>query len=175
MLDGKMTVIATVDASGKTTCAMPIDEGGVTQGLEDCVSARFATMTFDRGEPWTMAVPIALRSGKLGLGERVTQVTGIESVETHRMPDAFEELEVLTPKLEGCIHQLDAGSGVKAIVVGARVALDGRTQCAVASPRSGTLPSKISSCMTDVFSKAKFPPPKGGPGTIHVPMQLTER
>jgi hypothetical protein len=175
MLDGKLTLNASVDATGRTTCTIPTDDTGLTQEVEDCMSARLTAEKFDPDAMWTAVVPIAVRGGVVGLGERATGTAGIESVETHRMPDAFEVLESLVPELQSCIRELDKSTGVQTIIVGARVGLDGRPTCALASPNAGVLPPKISACATSAFASAKFPPPKGGPGLVLVPIRLSRR
>lgn len=53
------------------------------------------------------------------------------------MPDAFDALDALVPELERCVGELDRGSGVRRVIVGVRVARDGRTRCALATSSSG--------------------------------------
>jgi hypothetical protein len=172
MLDGKLTLNASFDASGKAACAIPTEASGITQAVEDCMSARLGAESFGPGEPGTEIVPIVLKGGVLALGDRSANVSTLESVETRRMPDAFEVLESLVPKLSACLHDLDRSSGIKSIVVAANIGTNGRARCALVSPATGTLPPKVSSCAVDVFDQAKFPPPKGGPGVILVPLNL---
>ena len=172
MLDGKLTLVASIDARGKTTCAIPIDDTGLTQEVEDCMSARFTKESFEADLPWAAALPIAVRGGKVVLGAPSSNVMAIESVETHRMPDAFDTLEALVPDLLACARDRDPSAGVRGMIVGARVATDGRTQCAVATATSGALPAKTSACATGVFERAKFPPPKGGTGLVLVPVRF---
>jgi hypothetical protein len=172
MLDGKLTLNASVDATGKPLCVIPTEDKGLTQEVEDCMSARLANERFDAGAPWAIAIPIAVRAGKVGLGSRETAALALESVETHRMADAFETLESLEPALQACVRELDRSSGVRSIVVGARVATDGRTQCALASGSPTAVPEKTADCAAGVLRQAKFPPPTGGPGLILVPIAL---
>lgn len=171
MLDGRLTLNASIDAAGKTTCVIPSHDTGLTHEVEDCMSARFATETFDEGTPWSASVPIVLRAGALALDTRPPEAAGIDSIETYRMPDAFEVLESLVPELEACIRGVDRSSGLRSVLVGARVGADGRTQCAVAST-SGTLPQEVGDCSAGVLRAAKFPAPKGGAGLVLVPITL---
>jgi hypothetical protein len=171
MLDGKLRLNASIDAAGKTTCVIPSHDTGLTHEVEDCMSARFAAETFDGGAPWSTSVPVVLRAGALSLDTRAPEAAGIESLETYRMPDAFEVLESLVPELEGCIRGVDRSSGLRSVLVGARVGADGRTQCALAST-SGTLPPEVGDCSAGVLRAAKFPAPKGGSGLVLVPITL---
>lgn len=173
MLDGKLTLNASIDASGKTTCVIPSDHTGLTQDVEDCMSARFAAETFDAGAAWSAVVPIVLRAGVLHRGESAGDAAVIESVETVRMPDAFDALEALEPALQACIRSADAGAsgGVHGLLVGARVSADGRPQCALATS-SGPLPASVGECASAVLRNAKFPPPKRGSGIVLVPINV---
>ncbi len=172
MLDGKLTMNASIDAAGTTTCVIPTDDTGLTQEVEDCMSSRFAAQSFEAGSSWSVSVPIVVRAGKVQLGASGSDALGFESVETHRMPDAFEALEALVPELEACAREIDRSSGVRTMMVGARIAMDGRTQCALASASSGVLPANAADCAAGVLRSATFPPPKGGPGLVLVPIRL---
>jgi hypothetical protein len=173
MLDGKLTLNASVDASGKATCSIPTDDTGLTQEVEDCMSARLAAQSFDEGAPFSPSVPVVVRAGKVQLGARAASESfGIESVETHRMPDAFDVIESLSSELAACLHGLDRSSGVRRLMVGARVATDGRAQCALASAPAGDLPPAVADCAAGVLRRAKFPPPKGGEGLVLVPLNV---
>jgi hypothetical protein len=174
MLDGKLTLNASFDASGKATCAIPTEVTGITQEVEDCMSDRLAAASLGSGEPFTEVVPVVLHGGKLGLGERDGSAT-LESVETRRMPDAFDVLESLVPQLERCIHSLDRSSAIRSIVVAANVGSSGKAQCVLASPSSGGLPESVSACARAAFESAKFPPPTRGSGVILVPLNLVSR
>lgn len=172
MLDGRLTLNASIDASGKATCVIPSDDTGLTQEVEDCMSSRFAKETFESAvAPWSAALPIVVRGGVVQLGDRPPAAIGIESIETYRMPDAFEVLESLVPELEACMNGLDASGGLRSVLVGARVGADGRTQCALAST-SGSLPADVGDCAAGVLRGARFPPPKGGCGLVVVPITL---
>ncbi len=175
MLDGKLTMSATIDAAGRTTCVIPVDDKGLTQEVEDCMSARFAAERFGEGPATTVEVPVVVRGGKVSLGSQTRTEGGLDSVETHRMPDAFEEIETLLPELQTCTRRIDRNSAVRSLVVGARVGTDGRTSCALASGAPTALPADVADCAADVFRRAKFPPPTGGPGLVLVPIRLQRR
>ncbi len=171
MTDGKLTLNASIDTTGKTTCVIPSDHTGLTQDVEDCMSARFTAEKFDAGPAWSAALPIVLRGGKLARGESAPDTAVIESVETIRMPDAFEAVEALEPALQACIRKNDAASGAHGLLVGARVGADGRTQCALATS-TGALPAGVGECASGVLRGAKFPPPKRGSGIVLVPINV---
>jgi hypothetical protein len=165
MLDGKLTLNASIDAAGTPTCVIPSDHTGLTQELEDCMSARFAKEKLETGAPWSVSVPIVLRGGTLSLGQPKAGAIAIESVETVRMPDAFDVLEAIEPDLQACVR----GSATRSLLVAARVGADGRPQCALATSR-GALPAKVGECAANVLRGAKFPPPKRGSGLVLVPI-----
>jgi hypothetical protein len=170
MLDGKLTLNASIGGAGLPTCVIPSETTGVTQDVEDCMSARLGREKFEDGAPWSASVPIAIRGGKLQLGERKSSSVTIDSVETVRMPDAFEVLESLEPGLQACVRPAKA-SGVKSMLVAARVGADGRVQCALASS-PGVLPPDIGDCAAGVLRSATFPAPKRGSGLVLVPIIL---
>jgi hypothetical protein len=171
MVNGKLTLNASIDASGTPLCVIPSDHTGLTQEVEDCMSARFAAHRLPAGAPWAASVPVLVRDGAVQLGERASDLAALDSVETFRMPDAFDTLESLEPALQACMRSLDRQSGVKAVLVGARVGVDGRPQCALATSR-GALPPSVADCAAGVLRGAKFPPPKRGAGLVLVPIGL---
>jgi len=168
MLDGRLTLDASIDATGVPTCVIPSDDRGLTQDVEDCMSARFAKERFGDGAPWSASVPIVVRAGTVTLGERKPASLTIESVETVRMPDAFDVLESLEPALHACVRGADQ-DGLKSMLVAARIGADGRAQCALASS-PGVLSPSVRECATGVLRAAKFPPPKRGSGLVLVPI-----
>jgi hypothetical protein len=172
MVNGKLTLNASIDATGKAVCVIPSDHTGLTQEVEDCMSARFAAKRLGPGAPWSASVPVAVRGGAVQLGERASATNTIESVETFRMPDAFDTLEALEPALQACVRDLGPGDRVKGLLVGARVNADGRTQCALATSR-GVLPASVADCAAGVLRGAKFPPPKRGAGLVLVPIAFS--
>lgn len=171
MLDGKLTLNASVDASGKPTCVIPSYATGLTHEVEDCMSARFLEGSFAAtGAPWSAALPVVVRQGMVKLDDAAPAATGFESIETYRMPDAFEVLESLVPALQGCMQEAEKSSRLRSVLVGARVGTDGRAQCALAT--SASLPPKVSECAAGVLRGAKFPAPKGGAGLVLVPISV---
>lgn len=175
MLDGRLTMTASIDASGRTACVVPTGVSGLTRDVADCMSARFDAERFGEGPQATASVRVAVRGGKVEPDTRARENNLLESVETYRMPNAFDVLESLVPELQTCVHGLDPASGVRSVLVGARVAPDGRTQCAVASGWPSALPASAEECATRTFRRATFPPPAGGPGIILVPIALVGR
>ncbi|MDB4938734.1 MAG: hypothetical protein JWP87_5706 [Labilithrix sp.] len=171
MTDGKLTLNASLDAHGKPMCVIPSEHTGLTQEVEDCMSAHFLTTSFDDGAPPAAVVPVVIRAGAVKLGEPTSGAAKIESVETVRMPDAFDVLESLEPELQACVRSIDKSSGLTGLLVGARVGADGRAQCALATS-SGPLPPAVSDCAAGVLRGAKFPPPKKGSGVVLVPIGL---
>ncbi len=175
MTDGKLTLNASIDDTGRTTCVIPSEHAGLTQEVEDCMSARFAAETFDAGSPWSAVVPIVLRAGVLHRGANARDAAVIDSVETVRMPDAFDVLEGLEPALQACMRSADArAGGAHGLLVGARVGADGRPQCALASS-TGSLPPSVGECAAAVLRNARFPPPKRGSGIVLVPINVVLR
>jgi hypothetical protein len=172
MTDGKLTLNASIDASGKATCVIPSDHTGLTQDVEDCMSARFTAEKFDPGAAWSAAVPIVLRGGVLARGESAPDTAVIDSVETIRMPDAFEAVEALEPALQACIRGGNGSGSVRSLLVGARVGADGRAQCALVSKGGAPLPASVADCASGVLRAAKFPPPKRGSGIVLVPINV---
>jgi hypothetical protein len=171
MVDGRVTLNATVDASGKPSCAIASGATGLTQEVEDCMAARLGAEMFDEGAPWAAVVPVAVRKNAVQLGERTASQLLVENVETRNMPDAFEALEALVPDLQRCLSAVDRSTGVRNILVAARVGADGRPQCALANSFSA-LPPQVAECSAGVLRAAKFPPPKRGAGVVLVPINL---
>ena len=171
MNDGKLTLNASFDASGRPLCVIPSDHTGLTQEVEDCMSARFAAQQLPAGAPWTTSVPVLIRRGAVQLGERTSDAVAFDTVETFRMPDAFDTLDAIEPALQACMRGLGPKSPVKGLIVGARVGADGRPQCALAASR-GTLPPSVGECAAGVLRGARFPPPKLGAGLVVVPIAL---
>lgn len=156
MEDGRVTLNGTLSAAGKITCAIPSEAMGLTQDVIDCMSDRLAAEVLGAGEARTLAVPIAVKSGTIGLGSVATTML-LESIETTRMPDAFDVLDAIEPGLQECVR----GVGPKSLLLGVRIGADGKTQCALARPSEG-LPASVVGCATNVFQQAKFPAPKRG-------------
>ena len=70
----------------------------------------------------TVKVPVAVRDAVVGLGEVDDDRPHFDSVETTRLPDAFDAVEDLLPRFATCTAGA-ANRGVSAVVAGARVAL----------------------------------------------------
>jgi hypothetical protein len=169
MTDGKLTLNATIDAHGAPECVIPSDHTGLTQEVEDCMSERFAAQRFEPGAPWSVSVPVVVRAGVVLAGQRAPDTALLESVETLRMPDAFDVLESLEPALQSCVRAASRSGGAKSVLVGARVGADGRPQCALATSR-GAVAAEVTGCAASVLRGAKFPPPKRGSGLVLVPI-----
>jgi hypothetical protein len=175
MLDGKLTLNASVAASGQPACVIPSNDTGLTQEVEDCMSARFLETRFSPTRAaWSAAVPVAVRNGVVQLGEAAAAAAAsFASIETYRMPDAFDVLESLVPELQACMQGVERSARLRSVLVGARVGADGRTQCALATSES--LPLAVGECTAGVLRGAKFPPPKGGAGLVLVPIAVGAR
>ena len=171
MVDGRVTLVASVDATGTPSCVIPSDHTGLTQDVEDCMSARLAAERFDAGPAWSASVPIVLRGGALKLGERKADASVLESVETIRMPDAFDTLDTLEAPLQACLQGVARSGGPKSMVVAARVGADGHPVCALATS-AGHLPAAVGACAAGVLRGATFPAPKRGSGLVIVPLLL---
>lgn len=172
MIDGKLTLNASVEASGKITCVIPTDDAGLTQEVEDCMSSKLAaTQLADSSAAWQIRLPVQIKGGAVQSGTASASSSSIESVETHRMPDAFDALEGLVPELQACLRDVDRSGGSKQVIIGARVNTDGRTACALATG----VPLNVTDCATQLFMRTTFPAPRGGMGLILVPVTLTKR
>lgn len=177
MRDGRVTLNASIDATGKTTCVIPSQDSGLTQDVESCMAAAFATQSFpasEDGRGWNAVVPVVVRGGAVQLGERVPDWSIGAGPETWHMADAFEAVEALLPALESCLKGMDRASGLRSVMVGARISADGRPECALASASAG-IPPAVADCTAAVLRGAKFPPPKGGPGLVVVPLTITSK
>ncbi len=170
MADGKLTLLASVDGSGKTTCVVPTDDTGLTQEVEDCMSARLGRETFAPGRSWSFELPVAVRSGAVSLGKETTGPV-IEEVSEHGVPDASKVVERLLPKLSECVQPVEKSSGLRVIHLGARVASDGRVSCTVATG-AGTVPEEVRTCSKNTLEAARFGAPKSGAGLVAIPMKI---
>lgn len=177
MRDGRVTLNASIDAAGKTTCVVPSQDSGLTQDVESCMASAFAKQSFpasDDGRGWNAAVPVVVRAGDVQLGEKVPDWSIGAGPETWHMPDAFEAVEALLPALESCMKGMERASGLRSVMVGARINADGRPECALASASAG-IPVAVADCSAAVLRGAKFPPPKGGPGLVVVPLTISSK
>jgi hypothetical protein len=169
MNDGKLTLLAAI-ADGKTSCVIPTDDRGFTQEVEDCMAARIARESHEPGARGSLRLPLVLRAGKLALAEGKDAAPILETVETTRMPDAFDVIEDLIPKFEGCISGPKRGK-VVAVVAGARVSANGSVDCALATSYGDEAPD-VDACAATVLRGAQFRPPKRAPGLVLVPIRL---
>jgi hypothetical protein len=176
MLSGRATLDVSVDSAGKPACVVVGDDTGLTQDVEDCMSARMSRETFkSNGATWATELPILVKDGKVSLGPPATAAPALETVETHGLPDsAHDVVEALLPQLHECTKGGDGKAGLRVIHVGARVGKDGRVQCALASS-AAPMPSKVRTCAASVLAGAKFPPPKGAVGLVSVPVKVLAR
>lgn len=164
MADAKLTLEASFDAHGAASCAVSHDDAGFTQDVADCMTAALGRTSLE-GAPRLVTLPIVARSTALSLGAPLTGGAALASVETVRMPDAFDVIESLEPAMSACVHT--AGATAKSMIVAARVGASGNPECALA-----TLPAAPGECAANVLYRAKFPPPKRGSGVVVVPILL---
>ena len=170
MADGKLTLLASVDAAGKTTCVVPTDDTGLTQEVEDCMSSRLGRETFTPGTSWSFELPIAVRGGAVTLGKETTGPV-IDEVSEHGLPDAMKVVQGLLPKLSECVQPVEKGSGLRVIHIGARVGSDGRVSCTVATG-AGTVPEEVRTCSRSTLEAARFGAPKSGAGLVSIPVKI---
>src|SRR5688500_3091988 len=100
MLSGRATLDVSIDSTGKPACVVVGDDTGLTQEVEDCMSARMSRETFkSNGATWATEIPILVKDGKVSLGPPATNAPALETVETHGLPDsAHEVVEALLPQ-----------------------------------------------------------------------------
>lgn len=176
MLSGRATLGVSIDTSGKASCVVVSDDTGLTQEVEDCMAARMTRETYAKtSAAWTTEIPVVVKSARVTLGAPPTAAPALDMVETQGLPEsAFEVVEGLLPALKQCVNaSSEAKSGIHVMHVGARVAKDGRVECALASSHTA-LPPKLRDCSAGVLANAKFPPPraKSGVGLVSVPLQI---
>lgn len=176
MLSGRATLDVSIDSTGKAACVVISDDKGLTQEVEDCMTARMSRETFkSNGTTWATEIPVLVKDGKVSLGPPATGAPALETVETHGLPDSAHDVVVaLLPQLHDCTKGGDAKSNLRVIHVGARVGKDGRVQCALASA-AAPMPSKVRTCAAGVLAGAKFPAPKGAVGLVSVPVKVLAR
>lgn len=170
MANGKVTLLASVDSSGTTTCVVPMDDTGLTREVEDCMGARLARETYAAGPAWTFELPIAVRDGAVTLGKETSGAI-IDEVDAQGLPDANKVVQGLLPKLADCAQQLDPSSTLRVIHVGARVGADGRVACALATG-AGTIPEEVRVCSRGALESARFGAPKSGVGLVSIPVKV---
>lgn len=175
MTSGKITFHAAVDASGKTTCVVPSDDTGLTQDVENCMRARLDKESYaKRDAPWSYALPLVVKDGKLGPGDVRANPPAIETVESHGLAeDVYDVIDALLPQLYECTRTIPRSSDLRVVYVGGRVGSSGIVECALASS-SSNIPVDARTCVAKVFGRAKFRAPKKGYGLVSVPLNLTK-
>lgn len=170
MTNGKVTWLASVDASGKTSCVVPLDDTGLTQEVEDCMSARLERERFAPGAPWSFELPIVASDDGVRLGRETTGPV-IEDVSEHGLPDASEVISSLLLKLTDCVQPLDKSQDLRVIHVGARVGSDGTVACALATA-TYPVPDEVRACTSAVLQMARFKAPRSGVGLVSIPIKV---
>lgn len=73
MLSGRATLDVSIDSSGKAACVVVSDDTGLTQEVEDCMSARMTREAFkSNGSTWSTEIPVVVKDGKVSLGPQAT-------------------------------------------------------------------------------------------------------
>lgn len=172
MTSGKVTLHASVDKSGKTTCAVPSDDSGLTQDVEDCMRKRLGRESYPaQGGAWSAVLPIVVDNGALALGKANTKPM-IETIESHGLAeDMYDVVERILPDLKGCVRGMDKSTELRVVYVGAEVGKDGKVACALASSAT-PVPDSVRECAAATLSKATFKPPKRGYGLISIPLEV---
>jgi len=176
MTSGRITLNVSIDGAGKPTCIVASDDTGLSQSVEDCMSARMGRESFkSNGATWATELPLLVKDGKVSLGPPATNAPALETIETHGLPDSAENVvAALLPQLHKCTEVADAKTSLRVMHVGARVAKDGRVECAIASSPS-PLPTKMRDCAAGTLVGTKFPPPKSDFGLVSVPVKILGR
>jgi hypothetical protein len=176
MTSGKITFHLAVDASGKTACVVPSDDTGLTQDVENCMRTQLEKETFaKRDAPWSLALPLVVKDGKLGRGEARSNPPAIETIESHGLAeDVYDVVEALLPDLYGCMPGIAKSTEMRVVYVGARVGRGGAVECALASAPT-SIPTEVRTCAATVFGRAKFRAPKKGYGLVSVPLKVMSR
>jgi len=176
MTSGKITFHAAIDASGKTTCAVPSDDTGLTQDVENCMRMRLDKEVFPKSEgPWSLALPVVVKDSKLARGELRDMPPAIETIESHGLAeDVYDVVEGLLPDLYGCMSGMTKSADLRVVYVGARIGSAGQVECALASGPA-SIPAETRACTAKVFSKAKFRAPKKGYGLLSVPLNVSRK
>ncbi len=175
MTSGKVTLHASVDRSGKTTCAVPSDDSGLTQDVEDCMRKRLERETYPpQDAAWSAVLPIVVDNGALALGQPNTKPM-IDTIESHGLAeDIYDVVERMLPELKACLRTLDKSSDRRVVYVGAEVGKDGKVTCALASSPA-PIPESVRECASSALAKATFKPPKRGAGLISIPLDVAKK
>lgn len=170
MTDGRITLEFTVDDDGKTTCVVPSDDRGLTQEVEDCMSARVAKETYPTRTSWSSEIPVVVHDGAVALGESSAAPT-LETVESHGIDGAGSGVQAVMPELRKCTQELPPHGTLRVVHVGARIARDGKPQCAVASSDT-PVPASVRKCVADAMMGARFSPTKAASAFVSVPLKV---
>jgi hypothetical protein len=173
MTSGKVTLHASIDGSGRTTCAVPSDDSGLTQDVEDCMRKRLGRESYPpQAAPWSAVLPIVVDNGTVGLGKPSPSPL-IETIESHGLAeDMYDVVEKLLPQLRSCISgAVGKSSNLRVLYVGAEVGKDGKVVCALASSPTG-VPDAVRDCAASTLGKATFKAPKRGYGLISIPLEV---
>jgi hypothetical protein len=172
MTSGKVTLHASIDRSGKTTCAVPSDDSGLTQDVEDCMRKRLGRESYaSQSSSWSAVLPIVVENGALSLGKPSAKPL-IETIESHGLAeDMYDVVERILPDLKSCITGIEKSSDLRVVYVGAEVGKDGKVACALASSPSA-IPDSVRDCAASTLAKATFKAPKRGYGLISIPLEV---
>jgi|GEM_PF-1776715 len=171
MSDGKLSLLASVDALGKPSCVIPADDTGLSQEVEDCMRARFAEGSYARGAPFALELPIVVAGGAVTLRRAAPTAPTLDTIESHGVRDAEDVLQKLLPELDACMSSLASSSALRVVHVGARIGATGRVDCALATS-SSPLPASVRDCSVGVLSRAVFARPEKGVGFVSVPLKV---
>lgn len=176
MTSGRITFHAAIDPSGKTACVVPSDDTGLTQDVENCMRTRLEKESYaKRDAPWSFALPLLVKDGKLGPGEARSTPKTIETIESHGLAeDVYDVVDALLPDLYDCVKGLPKSNDMRVVYVGARVGGAGTVECALASAPT-SIPVDVRACTAKVFGRAKFRVPKKGYGLVSVPLNVMSR
>lgn len=176
MTSGKITLHASVEPAGRTACVVPSDDTGLTQDVDNCMRTRLEKETHARREqPWSYALPLVVKDGKLGPGEVRSTPPAMETIESHGLAeDVYDVIDALLPDLYGCLQGIPKSGELRIVHVGARIGASGQVECALASA-PGTIPPETRACTAKVLGRAKFRAPKKGYGLVSVPLNVMAR
>lgn len=170
MADGKVTFLASVAGDGKTGCVVPMNDTGLTQEVEDCMSARLGRETYDARAAWTFELPIAVRGGAIELGKEATGPQ-IDEIGLHGLSGATKVIQELMPKLDVCAQRVDPHSGLRVLHIGARVGSDGRVSCALATGAS-SVSEEVRECARRSVESVRFSAPTSREGLVTIPVKI---
>jgi hypothetical protein len=171
MNTGKVTLHASVDRDGRTSCVVPSDDTGLTQEVEECMRVRLERESYPASSTsWVITLPIAVHDNALSLAS-VSKAPLIETIESQGLTEeVYDVVEASLPDLRSCFK----GVTSSVVYVGAKVGGDGHVTCSLASAEP-PVPTETQSCTGRVFGALKFAPPKRGIGLLTVPIAVNRR